>query len=177
MKKIFMMLSVFMLFISACQSSDESIDTEKQRVYSIFKEKVIANNGTLSYNIPFSYTLEVLLLDDGTYAYTVIIDNPQIVMNQVKMMALQAGATAEDKMEPTVGILEDESYSLIPNQVDVAKGYPKGLAINGISETSDFSIYVIVSFYSEMQSEVQVFFAFDVVDGVVLGNEVYDEYE
>ncbi|MDF9823889.1 hypothetical protein M2475_000237 [Breznakia sp. PF5-3] len=174
MKKILIMCTVFFLSLSGC-GSDNTDEEAQYQTYKQFKEKLIANNGTLSYNIPFNYEVEVIELDDGTYSYTVLVDNPQIVMNQIQMMALDAQAVTDDKMEPTIGVFEEETYSMVPNQVDAKKGYPEGLAINSISETKDFTIFVIVSFYKDDQTNMQVFFSFHVVDGVVVGDEVIYE--
>jgi hypothetical protein len=48
--------------------------------------------------------------------------------------------------------------------------------VNGVSDTGDFSVYVIVSFYKDSQTstETNVFFTFNVVNGEVVsevGNE------
>lgn len=176
MKKIIILSLCVLFLISGCGSDDNSNDEAKYSLYEEYKNQLISNNGTLSYNIPFGYRMEVTQFEDGTYSYTVIVDEPQIIMNQVKLMAMNVNYDNDANMIPNAGILDDDTYSLVPNQVDAKKGYPKGLAVNGVSDTADFTVYVIVSFYKDSQTstETNVFFTFNVVNGEVVsevGNE------
>ena len=176
MKKIIILSLCALFFISGCKSNESNNDEAKYNLYEEYRNQLISNNGTPSYNIPFTYQMEVTSLDEGMYSYTVIVDEPQIVMNQVKIMALNIDEDTTSDMIANAGILDDNTYSLVPNQVDVEKGYPKGIAINGKAKTKDFTIYVIVSFYKDSQASTQttVFFTFYVENGEVV-SEVDDE--
>ena len=67
-----------------------------------------------------------------------------------------------DKMMPSVGLFEDESYRLIPYQVDVDLGYHKGFNLNGIVDTDKINLKVVVMWkdYFEIKTERE-YFSFD----------------
>lgn len=167
-KKTLLCLIAAVLLVS-CKTSDEA-SSQAMQIYNVFKERIVANaqNGSDSYDIPFNFTFEIHELEGDAISYTVIIDEPKVLMNQVQMMALDPERTSESKMEPSIGIFEKETYGLIPNQVDASRGYPKGLAVNGESETNTFDIYVMVSYMEENQSNVRVFFSTSIINGEVV---------
>lgn len=172
MKKYILIFMCSLLF--ACNSSNDAQEI-KYKSYNDFKNKILANSGKDSYSLPFRAYLEIIPLANDTYSYTVFIDEPRIAMYQIQMMALDPIRVKDDKMEPNLGILEDEVFNLVPNQVYVDKGYPKGIALNGTVETSSFSIFVGISFSEENQNQTMLFFSFKVENGEVINDEV--EYE
>jgi len=176
MKKIIILSLSMFFFMSGCNANDTNQDEEKYNLYENYKNQLISNSGMLSYNIPFQYKMDVTRLEDGTYSYTIVIDKPEIIMNHVKVMAINMNKDNDNYMIANVGILDDHTYSLVPNQVDQAKGYPKGIALNDISLTADFRVSVIVSFLkdSHTSKDTNIFFNFDVVNGEVV-SEVNNE--
>lgn len=167
MKKIITLSLCILFFMSGCKSDDNGME-EKYQEYEDYKNQLINNNGMVSYDIPFRYACEVVKLNDGTYSYTIGIDEPQIAMYQIKFMAMNINN--EKEMAANIGILDDETYSFIPNQEDIAKGFPKGIAINGVSSDADFTIYALFSYHSaKAENEtIKVFFTVHVVNGEVV---------
>lgn len=175
MKKTVVLL-VFILLVSSGCSDNSDLSNEQMKIYQDFKNTLMTNNGTPTYDIPFSYKMEVDELEGEGYSYTVIVDNPLIIMNQLQMMILDVDTMSQDLMAPSLGILEDTTYSLVPNQVDVERGYPEGVALNGLTKEKNFTIFCVVSWYLEDHStQKRAFFSFQVVDGeVVNDSEVID---
>ncbi|OCN03723.1 hypothetical protein A4S06_05015 [Erysipelotrichaceae bacterium MTC7] len=176
MRKKSLLCLLAMLLLVSCKVHNE-VSSQAMELYNAYKERIIANaqNGSDSYDIPFAFAFEITPLEDHAVSYSVIIDEPKVLMNQVQMMALDPASVAPDKMEPSIGIFEEESYGLIPNQVDASRGYPKGLAINGESSTNTFDLYVMVTYIDENQSNVRVFFSTAIINGKVFYQEVEHE--
>ncbi len=93
------------------------------------------------------YTLsgEIQQSDSGTYLYYIILDDPKIAMYDVVMMAVENHIAYESsvKMMPSIGIFDD-TYSLIPNQVNKEAGYAKGIVISGETDSESVSLNLVV---------------------------------
>ena len=94
------------------------------------------------------YDLEVVMnqLPDGTYRYYVILDSPRVAMVDVEMLVVDAAVdySQTSVIAPSVGLLENEDYSLIPNQVYPELGYVKGLMASGETTSPIVSLNVMV---------------------------------
>lgn len=94
------------------------------------------------------YTLstEMNEMPDGTYRYYVIVDDPQIAMYEIKVLAVEKDATFEKsvKMMPSSGILDD-AVSMIPGQVNSEGGFVKGIALSGECTEPQITLSVLVA--------------------------------
>lgn len=89
---------------------------------------------------------EMSKIGDGSYRYYVFLDEPQIAMYDVVMLAVENDIPFEEAttMMPSIGIFEKTEYSLIPNQARSAAGYVKGLVISGESQEDSIDLKLLV---------------------------------
>ena len=166
MKKI--LYVIFMIFILCGCNNNDSISDEKMQKYNEYKTVLVNNGSNVSYDIPFSYALNIEKVKDG-YSYTLVINEPLMVMNNIQVMALNNTDSNSD-MTLNCGIIDDEVINMIPNQKDESKGYPSGIALNGISETGDFTLYCLVNYYNEDNTaSSRKFFSFIIENGKIVG--------
>lgn len=138
---------IFSLILSGCQWFDnDDIDEAKFQRYSAYYTSIFDNDRFVLASE--YYDLEVVMnkISDAEYRYDVIIDSPKIAMYAIEVMVVENNITPEvaKKMMPTIGIFEDVEYNLIPYQVNVDKGYVKGLIVNGISTEPSINLKVMV---------------------------------
>jgi len=98
----------------------------------------------------FNIRLVVNKVEDKKYRYDVIIDTPTINMYHLQAIAKVAGDDNESL--PTLGILEEDIFSLVPEVVDKANGIYKGVNLSGITSKSEFSVLVYLTFSTDKQS-------------------------
>lgn len=165
--KRFLVLLICLILISGCSSSDE-VSQDQMNTYNDLVTSVNNNGGHNSYMIPFNYELSVKKISSG-YSYTLVINKPQIVMNNIQFIAINSEASKSD-MAACIGVFDDEDISLIPNQSAPDKGYPAGIALNGVSKVADFNIYCLAIWYNDDNTEqTKAFFNFHVASGKVSG--------
>ena len=109
----------------------------------------------------FSINVEMAQIDNG-YRYYIIIDEPQLAMYDIEMIAIEKDVDYTEKMAANIGIFEDTQYNMIPNQSNVEDGYVKGLVASGVSKKPETTLYIFVQFknadYSIVHNE---YFAID----------------
>jgi len=142
-----MFVIILSLILSGCQWFDsDDIDEAKFQRYSAYYTSIFDNDRFIIASD--YYELEVVMnkISDSEYRYDVIIDSPKIAMYAIEIMVVENNITPEvaDKMMPTIGIFEDVEYNLIPYQVNVDKGYVKGLIVNGISTEPTINLKIMV---------------------------------
>ena len=95
----------------------------------------------------FDISYEVSKINDG-YRYYVFMDNPRIAMYDIKIIVIEDGVDYSEVMAGNIGIFEDGSYNMIPNQSDVDKGYISGINISGESDNPHPVLLVLVQWHS-----------------------------
>ena len=162
MRKIFLGL-VIALFMTACQN-DAQILQEKYERYKLHYQSILNTTQFKSSSELFSIEVSLMDLSNGQYRYDVFVDEPLIAMHDVEILAIVDNGLllVSDQMMPSIGIFEDQSYRMIPYQVDVDLGYHKGFNLNGIVDDSEINIKVVVMWkdYFEIKTERE-YFSFD----------------
>jgi len=114
--------------------------------YEGFYKSVQDNDRFQDNSVYYSISAEMTTLADGTHRYYIFLDNAQIAMHDVVLLAVENDTNFEDatKMMPSIGIFESTDYSLIPNQSRVERGYVKGLVLSGESSEDTVDIHMLV---------------------------------
>jgi len=148
MKKI--ILIVLVLFLTACSDDSNQNDAYFETYNGLYKA-LLDNEQYLTSSFYYDLTLEVSKLNDNQFRYYLILDNPQVSMYDVQLMACDTTKLTVDSdvMCPSVGVFEKERYTLIPNQINREKNYVKGFSLSGISESSNIDINVIIKWNSK----------------------------
>ena len=151
------------LVLSACQR-DAQILQEKYERYKLHYQSILNTTQFKSASEHFSIEAGLVKLRDGQYRFDVFVDEPKIAMYDVEILAIVDNGLllVSDVMMPSLGIFEDESYRMIPFQVDVDLGYYKGFNLNGIVESDAINLKVVVMWkdYFEIKTERE-YFSFD----------------
>ncbi|MDD6004837.1 MAG: hypothetical protein PUC68_04130 [Firmicutes bacterium] len=99
----------------------------------------------------FDISYEVSKINDG-YRYYVFMDNPRIAMYDIKIIVIEDGVDYSEVMAGNIGIFEDGSYNMIPNQTNIEKGFVKGLSVSGITDKADTSLKVMITWQDKLLS-------------------------
>jgi hypothetical protein len=138
---------ILTLILSGCQWFDnDDIDEAKFQRYSAYYTSIFDNDRFVLSSEYYDLEVAMNKIDDDEYRYDVIIDSPKIAMYAIEIMIIENNITPEvaNKMMPTLGIFEDVEYNLIPYQVNIEKGYVKGLIVSGISEQPSINLKIMV---------------------------------
>ena len=117
----------------------------------------------------FYYTLnaERVQLDDGSYCYYITVDDPQVAMMDIVVIAVENNVAFQDSlnMMPSMGIYGEDHYHMVPFQVDLEKGFVKGITISGetTSEVSDIKFMITWNNYMR-NKQYSEFIAFTLTD-------------
>lgn len=151
------------LLLAGCNQSDIVLK-EKYETYKLHYQSILNSTQFKQTSSNYNISTSLTALSDGSYRYDVFVDEPKIAMHDVEILAIVDNGLllVSDKMMPSVGLFEDESYRLIPFQVDVDLGYHKGFNLNGIVDTDNINLKVVVMWkdYFEIKTERE-YFSFD----------------
>ena len=95
-------------------------------------------------------------LPDGNYLYYVFIDEPKIAMFNIKALVMENDYIYEENDEivlPTIGIFDDTTINMIPNQVDSELGYQKGIVLSGEASSESIILDLIVTWDNQDKSK------------------------
>ena len=146
MKKILLYLSLLLL-ITGCQTNTHQPEQEKYNSYLSYYQSIIDSDIEMSSSQCYDIALVVNKLDEQQYRYDVIIDNPRVAMYDIKALAVVNDLTIaidKENMMPSIGILDDSHYNMIPNQVDNKKNFVPGLDLSLLSSSSSLRISVMI---------------------------------
>ena len=129
MKKIALIL-ICCLVLIGCKNKDNN-DNKFYRQYKEYENKIDNHNEFLNATNEFNIRLEV---------------------NKVDLQAIAKVAGDDNESLPTLGILEEDIFSLVPEVVDKANGIYKGVNLSGITSKSEFSVLVYLTFSTDKQS-------------------------
>lgn len=162
MKKFLIGFSIVSICLSGCSVFTDSATKEKLEEYETYYGIIYDNTKFIEQSDDFHIALEMAQVEDGSYRYVVVIDDPQVAMYDVVMMAIVDNVPFEEttSMMPSLGIFEDEC-SLIPGQVNVENGIAKGLAMSGDCREDNVNLQILVQFKNENRDkQTREFFSY-----------------
>lgn len=146
MKMRIIIVMTMLLMLSACSKSSERNDQFFTKYESAYE--TLASHEKLENSSDY-FNLEVVTnkIEDGNFRVDLILDNPQVAMYNVEMLVElnPTGLTQYDEVLPSLGIVDDLKYNLIPNQVNIDNGFYEGLILSGISDQSKGTLKLSVS--------------------------------
>ncbi len=133
---------VFMLAGCASRKDDSANMAAYEGYYKSIQDNDRFQEGSLYYQI----SAEMSTLADGSHRYYIFLDDAQIAMYDVVLLAVEDGLSFDtnDRMMPSIGIFESQDYSLIPNQARTDKGFVKGLVLSGETAQDSLDIRMLV---------------------------------
>lgn len=154
MNKFLKVILPFVFFLSACSTKTETkTSAVKYEEYETYYQMVLDNQKFSDSSDNFTISLEMSEIPDGSYRYAIVIDEAQISMYDVVAIAVVDHTAFSDAevMMPSLGIFED-TYNLIPGQVNVDDGYAKGLAMSGESDTNGIDLEILVQYKNQTRT-------------------------
>lgn len=172
MKRVFLCF-LSLLLLAGCTKKDEnSISEEKLDKYASYYRSVLDAENFEAASRYFDIYTEFHTGEDGTVLYYVYLDNAQIAMYDVEVIAVEnMQPYQETDMMPTKGIFEDQKFSMIPYQYNVNAGYVKGFAISGDVAGPDVQLNIMVVWKDSTRlNSFREFFEFNNLDAGVFGS-------
>lgn len=146
MKKILICIIV-LLTVGGCKNNARQPDEEKYNSYLTYYQSILDCDSKEAKSQCFDISLAVNKIEDNLYRYDVIIDNPRVAMYDIKALAVIDNLTIdidENQMMPSIGILNNTNYNMIPFQVDNDKNFVPGIVLSLTSEQSSLRISVMI---------------------------------
>ena len=139
------------LLITGCKRYSNEMGDKLNLQYQKYIQKLIEQQEFNNKSDEFSIRLVLNKINDTETRYDIIIDSPKI-----NMYALQAIAKVENDDEsslPSLGILEEESFSLVPGVVDKTRGIYRGVNLSGVTREKNINVIIYLRFYSDENNE------------------------
>jgi len=171
MKRISVILVVLLLGLIGCSNEKKENDTSEESSYATYYKVIEDNDKFITASDYYTLSAEMTALEDGTYRYYIFLDEPQVAMYDVKMMAVinHISYSEANIMMPTIGIFDTQSYHLVPYQSNNEAGYMKGLILSGESDQAENDVQLLVEWYDvNHQKSNREFLSFQInLDGMI----------
>ena len=152
-------LAVSLLF-SGCASEDK--ESAALLRYKSYYSAISESTDIATSSDKYSFSAEMTEESGGNRAYYIFLDDPQVAMYDVVMMAVENNMPYDSavKMMPSIGVF-DGSYSMIPYQVNKADGFVKGMVMSGSTNQESVNLKVMVEWKDKYREKVhRDFYAF-----------------
>ena len=155
MRKVSILLCLFLL--CGCFSLNENKMKEYNVKYESYLESIIDNSKQVTMNIPFEWKFNMYKTEDS-YAYEVSIMNPEVAMYNIQFVAVDITQISEDTVAPCLGVFEEQTYNMIPNQANFEKGYYGAVGLNGTTDKEVFVLNCLVLYKDKNQNDNYIYF-------------------
>ena len=147
-KTLVLCIAVLLMLLAGCAKEQEDTDAIKLEKYAYIYQTVSDNDSYLEEAKYYDLNIVMSYEEAGYYRYDIVIDSPKRAMYDIQVMAIENNLdySLNNKMMPTIGIFEDDSYNMVPNQVDASRGYVKGLILSGTTDAPIVNLKIRVSY-------------------------------
>lgn len=155
MNKVLKVIILLLLLVGCfSENKDNSkINLEYER-YRRFYDLLTNQTDFDTKSADFDIKLVLNKTNKNNIRYDVIIDNPKVSMYDIKAIVMVQGDSSDSV--PTLGLLEEEVFSLIPNYIDKENNIYKGVNLSGITSLEDFKViaYITYNLSKDLDSEI-----------------------
>lgn len=171
---------VLLILLSGCLERPRDVEFERAlTLYESHYFSILDNDRFLTTSDYFNLSIEKYNLS-SQYRYDLIIDNPQVAMYEVFVVVVESNQDFETlvNLSPSIGVF-DSTVNLVPNQINIDKGFPRGILLSGISTTETIQLKVMVSWKDYYKiKQVREYFIVDIdftaADTIVVNNQNED---
>lgn len=156
MKKSVLLLCLS-LMLTGCLNKENVPSAEKNEKYENYMELIIDNSKQVSSDIPFDWNFNMVESSEK-YVYEIVISNPRIEMTDIQMIAADITEIRENVLAPSIGIFEEQSYNMVPNQVNPELGYFEGIGLNGETSKPSFVLNCLVVYKDRKHVDNYIYF-------------------
>ena len=162
MKKL-LLIFISLLLIVGCSSKEDKLDKASLERYESYWEAIKNQENYRSDSDNFS--IEAILSGDE---YSIVVDEPRRAMYDVQIMAIENEDDFNlDIMMPTIGVLDKETYNLIPNQSNKENLFLEWFLLSGEVDSLPLKVEVMVLWKNYNRTEeTREYFEFVLDDAV-----------
>lgn len=144
MKKLSALFMVLVLLVGC--SSTTAQDKNKIETYKTMYLDILNSTGFKSSSIYFTITPSLTQLSESQFRYDLVIDQAKVAMYDIHILLIQddGSLVVSDQMMPSIGIFEDETYTMIPNQINKEDGFVEGFGLNGVSASRPIRLKMVI---------------------------------
>ena len=153
MKKYLIPVIALSFLLGACGAKKTDGDVTR---YETYYRAIEENSRFSGESLYYSVDITMSEMPDHTYRYYCFIDDPQIAMYDITVMAVENGIgyDASGKMMPSVGIFEDMDFSMVPYQTYADAGFVKGVVISGETNEDQLSLNMLVEWKDKNHEKI-----------------------
>ncbi|NLC55191.1 MAG: hypothetical protein GX769_04835 [Erysipelothrix sp.] len=148
-------LVAMLLLLAGCTTKPNKDDLLLQKYKAAYND-LVSNDKFLSDSSYYDLEVVVNKIENNKYRVDAIIDNPKVAMYNIQVIAEldSIGVEQFDKVIPSLGIVDQSVYHLIPFQVNKDEGFYGGLVVSGVSDKAQGTIIIEIAWtdYSETVS-------------------------
>lgn len=155
MKSKLIILVMIITLLSACSNTNQRDEILLNKYESAYEK--LANHDNFEILSDY-YQIELVVseVESGSHRIDLILDEPQVAMYNIEMMmeVNPTGSQQYDEVLSSLGIVDDLTYNLIPNQVNADNGFYEGLVLSSVSDQVKGEVKVLITWtnYSSTQN-------------------------
>lgn len=173
---------VALVFLVGCNDKPDRDELLLEKYKTAYND-LVSNDKFETSSSFYDIDVAVNKIENNKFRVDAIIDSPTIAMYQVEIIAEldSKGVEQFEEVVPSLGIVDQANYNLIPYQVNKAEGFYAGLVVSGVSDKSQGEIILKITWtdYAETKSyEEYLKLAYDiepVVEEIIEETESDDE--
>ena len=151
MKKVLVLLMLVMT-LTACSVEVEKDIRNEERYFDLV-ELIRGDQKFKEKSEYFDISTDMAKIDSG-YRYYIFIDNPRIAIYDIEAIALVDGIDYNKVVAPSVGVLEEVVYNMIPNQTNLDKNYVKGIVLSGDIDRPNIDVKMNVQWKDKTHHDI-----------------------
>lgn len=146
MKTKYTLILMMMLLLTGC-TKENSRDEVLLNKYETAYNELVENDKFMSNSEYYNLEVVVSEIENNNYRIDVILDQPNVAMYNVQMImeVNSQGIEQYQKMIPSLGIVDDTQYNLIPNQVNKENNFYAGLILSAITDKPLGDVKIMIS--------------------------------
>lgn len=148
MKKVILLL-VSLVFCFGC--SAPSKEDQQFELYNQLKKELIVHKD-MDQDIPCRISLIFNPLENE-YRYDIVID--QVQEDMYDIMAIAYANEDEEQLCPTIGLFDEETYSLKVNYINKPAGFYKGIQLSGKCDQKQ-AVKLYIRYFTDEKREKSV---------------------
>ena len=162
MKKL-LLIFISLFLIAGCSGKEKNLDKASLERYESYWD-AIKNQETYK-SSSSNFSIEAILSGDE---YSIVIDKPRRAMYDVQIMAIENEDDFHlDVMMPNIGVLDKETYNLLPNQSDKNNLFLEWFLLSGEVDSLPLKVEIMVLWKNYNRTEeMREYFEFVLDDAV-----------
>lgn len=150
--KIILVMLMFLIGCNAGPDKDALLLDKYEAAYS----DLLSNDKFIVDSSFYDIEIAVNKIENNRYRVDAIIDNPKVAMYNVQVITEinSVGIEQFEEAVPSLGIVDQSVYHLIPYQVNKEEGFYAGLVVSGVSDKPKGDIILSIAWtdYAETES-------------------------